>query len=130
MNQATDAPQRPLSPHWQIYRWGITNSLSILHRATGVFLSLGLLVLSCWLISIAAGPAEYASVASFYGSGWFRFVLAAFAFCFFYHLGNGIRHLFWDAGYGFERASIRNSGIVVVVFAVVATAIYALIALI
>jgi succinate dehydrogenase / fumarate reductase cytochrome b subunit len=130
MNQATDAPRRPLSPHLQVYRWGISNSLSILHRATGVFLSLGILVLSCWLISIATGPDAYAGIASFYGNPLFRLLFAGWAFCFFYHLGNGIRHLFWDAGYGFERSSIQASGIAVVVFAVVATAVYAFIGLI
>jgi succinate dehydrogenase / fumarate reductase cytochrome b subunit len=129
MNQASDAPQRPLSPHLQVYRWGISNSLSILHRATGVFLSLGLLVLSCWLISVATGAGEYESVASFYGSPWFKLPLAGWAFCFFYHLGNGVRHLFWDAGLGFERASIRLGGMAVVVFAVVATVIYAMVGL-
>jgi len=130
MNQATDAPQRPLSPHLQVYRWGISNSLSILHRATGLFLSLGLLVLSCWLISIATGADAYAGVARFYGSPWLRILFAGWAFCFFYHLGNGVRHLFWDAGYGFERASIRLGGIVVVAFAVLATVVYSLVGLI
>jgi len=124
MNQATDAPMRPLSPHLQVYRWGISNSLSILHRATGVFMSLGLLVLSCWLIAAAIGGDAYAAVMDLYGSGWFRVPLAGWAFCFFYHLANGVRHLAWDAGYGFERSVIRTSGIAVVVFAVIATAAY------
>jgi succinate dehydrogenase / fumarate reductase cytochrome b subunit len=107
-----------------VYRWGISNSLSILHRATGVFMSLGLLVLSCWLIAAAISNDAYAAVMDLYGSGWFRVPLAGWAFCFFYHLANGVRHLAWDAGFGFERSSIRSSGIAVVVFAVVATAAY------
>jgi succinate dehydrogenase / fumarate reductase cytochrome b subunit len=130
MNQATDAPVRPLSPHLQVYRWGIGNSLSILHRATGVFLSVGLLVLSCWLIATAIGGDAYGAVMELYGSVWFRVPLAGWAFCFFYHLANGVRHLFWDVGLGFERGSIRTSGIAVVVFAIVATAGYVLVGMI
>ena len=60
-----------------------------------------------------------------YGSAWFKLPLAAWVFCFFYHLANGIRHLFWDAGLGFERGTISASGIAVVAFAVIATVIYA-----
>lgn len=127
MTQATDAPSRPLSPHLQVYRWGISNSLSILHRATGVFLSLGILVLACWLISIASGAESFAGIMALYGAAWFKLPLAGWAFCFFYHLANGIRHLFWDAGLGFEKPQIRASGIAVLVFAVVATAIYCLV---
>jgi len=130
MNQATDAPKRPLSPHLQVYRWGITNTLSILHRATGVFLSLGTLILSCWLIAIATGEEAFTGVMALYGSPLFKLPLAAFAFCFFYHLANGIRHLVWDSGRGFGHAQIRGGGIAVVVFACVATVIYAVIGLV
>jgi len=123
MNQARDLRERPLSP-FLIYRWGITNTLSILHRITGVFLSLGLLVLACWLIALASGPETYAGIAAFYGAAWFKLPLAGWALCFFYHLGNGIRHLFWDAGVGFSHGAIKGSGIAVIVFALVATAAY------
>jgi succinate dehydrogenase / fumarate reductase cytochrome b subunit len=125
MNPATDAPRRPLSPHLQIYRWGITNSLSILHRATGVALSLGIPVLACWLIALASGPDAYARVLDFYASAWFRLLLAGWVFCFFYHLANGVRHLFWDTGRGFSHAAIKGGGIAVVLFALVATGTYA-----
>jgi succinate dehydrogenase / fumarate reductase cytochrome b subunit len=129
MNQATDARERPLSPHLQVYRWGISNTLSILHRAAGVFLSLGILVLSCWLIALASGPEAYAGVASFYGSAWFKIPFAIWVFCFFYHLANGVRHLFWDLGLGFDRARIRASGVAVIVFAVIAGAAYVVVGL-
>jgi succinate dehydrogenase / fumarate reductase cytochrome b subunit len=65
-----------------------------------------------------------------YASAWFRVPLAGWALCFFYHLANGVRHLFWDVGLGFERASIRVSGIAVLVFAVVATAAYVLLGMV
>jgi succinate dehydrogenase / fumarate reductase, cytochrome b subunit len=124
-----DESGRPLSPFLN-YRWGVTNTLSILHRITGVWLSVGILVLACWLISIATGPQEYAAVADFYGSTWFKLPLAGWVFCFFYHLANGVRHLVWDAGSGFGHAEIRIGGVAVVVFAVVATVAYSLIGLV
>jgi succinate dehydrogenase / fumarate reductase cytochrome b subunit len=123
-----ESPERPLSP-FLIYRWGVTNTLSIIHRATGVFLSLGLLVFSCWLMSIASGPEAYAAIADFYGSTWFRLPFAGWIFCFFYHLANGVRHLVWDAGYGFERSQIAVGGAAVVGFALVATGVYAVMVL-
>jgi len=119
-----NAPERPLSPFLN-YRWGVTNTLSIVHRLTGVFLSLGTTVLCCWLIALASGAEAYAGVVGFYGSAWFKLVLAAWIFCFFYHLANGVRHLVWDAGYGFERGQVKLSGVLVVAFAVLATLGYA-----
>jgi succinate dehydrogenase / fumarate reductase cytochrome b subunit len=119
-----NAPERPLSP-FLIYRWGVTNTLSILHRVTGVFLTLGTTVLCCWLIALASGADAYGRVVAFYGSAWFKLVLVGWAFCFFYHLANGVRHLVWDAGYGFERGQVRQSGVAVVLFAVLATVAYA-----
>ena len=116
-------PERPLSP-FLIYRWGVTNGLSILHRATGVFLSLGLLILACWLLALASGSDAYAGIVGFYSGAWFKLLLSAWAFCFFYHLANGIRHLVWDAGYGFEPGQVKVGGIAVVVFALVATVLY------
>ena len=122
-------PELPLSPFLN-YRWGVTNTLSIVHRLTGIALSLGVFVLAGWLISIAIGPESYADSASVLGSNLFKLPLAGWVFCFFYHLANGIRHLIWDAGFGFEAAGIKVGGISVVVFAVVATAVYAWIGLV
>lgn len=124
-----DESGRPLSPFLN-YRWGVTNTLSILHRITGVWLSIGIAVLACWLISLATGPDVYASVADFYSSTWFKLPLAGWAFCFFYHLANGVRHLVWDTGHGFGHAQIRIGGVAVVLFAVAATAAYAMIGLV
>jgi succinate dehydrogenase / fumarate reductase cytochrome b subunit len=124
-----DGVERPLSPHLGVYRWQITNTLSILHRATGLFLGIGALVLVCWLVALASGPAAYENVHAWYSSGWFKLPLAGWSFCLFYHLANGIRHLFWDAGAGFEPAQIRIGGWLVVVFAVVATAGYSWLAI-
>jgi succinate dehydrogenase / fumarate reductase cytochrome b subunit len=119
---------RPLSPHLGIYRWQVTNGLSIVHRLTGVGLSVGALVLAAWLVSIAAGPDSYLGVRDLLGSPLGVLLLFGWTFCFFYHLCNGVRHLFWDAGYGFEMPQARRSGVAVVTASVLLTALFWLIA--
>jgi succinate dehydrogenase cytochrome b subunit len=114
--------QRPLSPHLQVYRWGITMWLSSLHRITGLLLSAGAFALAVWLIAIASGPQSYASVQQVFASGAFKVLLVGWTFCFFLHLANGVRHLFWDVGAGFDPKTIRSSGWTVIVVAVLATA--------
>jgi len=101
---------RPTSPHWQIYRWQIGNSLSILHRLTGVALALGLLALGFWLVSLAGGEQSYAAAAKVFASPVGFSFLVGWTFAFLYHLLNGVRHLFWDAGYGYERTQRHVSG--------------------
>jgi succinate dehydrogenase / fumarate reductase cytochrome b subunit len=115
--------QRPLSPYW-IYRWAITMWLSSLHRITGLLLSAGAIVLGVWLIALASGPEPFAAVAGIVGAAWFKPALVGWTFCFFFHLANGVRHLFWDAGYGFDPKRIRASGWTVVLVTVVATAAF------
>lgn len=114
---------RPLSPYW-IYRWEITMWLSSLHRLSGLLLSLGAVVLAVWLIALASGPEAFDGVQAVVGAPWFKPVLAGWALCFFYHLANGVRHLAWDAGYGFDPKRIRASGYTVVVVTLVATAAF------
>lgn len=112
---------RPLSPHLQVYRWQITMALSILHRMTGVGLGLGLLLLTWWVVAAASGPAYFDLVQSFMTSWIGRLILLGFTWALFFHLCNGIRHLFWDAGYGFEIPSMQKSGISVAVISVILT---------
>lgn len=112
---------RPLSPHLGIYRWEISNALSILHRMTGVMLSAGALVLVAWLISVVAGKDFYACLNVWISSLPGRLMLFGLTFCFFYHLGNGVRHLFWDVGRGFEKQRARATGWMVVTFAILMT---------
>ena len=112
---------RPTSPHWQVYRWQIGNSLSILHRVTGVALALGLLALTFWLVSLAGGEQSYAAAARLFASPAGLAVLIGWTFAFLYHLLNGVRHLFWDAGYGFERTQRHASGWFAVLGAVALT---------
>ncbi|WP_405234630.1 succinate dehydrogenase, cytochrome b556 subunit [Lentisalinibacter salinarum] len=118
-----DNTNRPLSPHIGVYRWRITSTLSILHRGTGVALSLSTLLLAAWLLAAASGASSYESVAGFVGSPLGLLILVGSSYAFFFHLGNGIRHLFWDAGMGFEMEQARASGWTVVAASVVATAV-------
>jgi succinate dehydrogenase cytochrome b subunit len=104
------ARARPTSPHLGIYRWQIGNSLSILHRLTGIALALGLPALAYWLVSLAGGEQSYAAAAQVFAGPKGLLVLVGWTFAFLYHLLNGIRHLFWDVGYGFERTQRHASG--------------------
>jgi len=109
---------RPLSPDLQIYRPQLTSVLSITHRLTGIALSIGSPLLVCWLIAAAAGPATYATLHGFLASWLGLLLLLGWTFSFFFHLCNGIRHLFWDAGYGFDLQTIYASGWAVVAISI------------
>ena len=115
------ASSRPLSPHLQVYRPQLTSVLSILHRATGIVLSVGLLYLVLWLICVAAGERAYYGFLDFHTSFIGRLFMFGWTLCLFYHLCNGIRHLCWDAGWGFELKSTYVSGWLVVGGTVVLT---------
>lgn len=114
---------RPLSPHLTIYRFAYTMALSIVHRITGVALAVGVIVLVLWLAALAGGEQSYTAYLGFAGSWLFRLLLALWVMAFVYHFCNGIRHLFWDAGKGLERAQARRSARIVVVAAVVVSAL-------
>jgi len=114
----------PLSPHLSIYRWPITMTLSILHRVTGVAMSVGLIVLCAWLISAAAGAADYQRVVSLLSTMIGKLMLIGFSFAFFFHLANGVRHLVWDVGYGFEKHQANASAWFVLLLAGGMTAAY------
>lgn len=112
---------RPLSPHLQIYRLPLTAITSICHRGTGVALSAGTLLLVWWLMAAAIGGAYFDLVQGIMGSWIGLLVLFGFSFALFFHLCNGIRHLFWDAGYGFEIATADMASKLVVAAAAVLT---------
>lgn len=115
---ATD--NRPVSPFW-IYRWQITMTMSILHRATGVALAAGSLALVYWLLAASMGPDVYAQAQALFGSWVGRILLWGWTFSLFYHLCNGIRHLCWDAGWGFDIKTMYITGYTVWVAAIVLT---------
>jgi succinate dehydrogenase / fumarate reductase cytochrome b subunit len=112
---------RPLSPHLQIYRRQLTSVLSILHRFTGIGLAVGLLYLVCWLIAAASGLEAFDRLQSFNGSPIGRLLLFGWSVAFFYHLLNGIRHLAWDAGWGFELPAAYKTGYAVLIGTAVLT---------
>ena len=114
---------RPLSPHLQIYKPQLTAVLSIAHRGSGIFLVIGTLLLVYWLTALAQGPDSYAQAQAFFGSILGRLILLPWVFALFYHLCNGIRHLFWDMGVGYEITTIYTSGKIVIVAAAVLTLI-------
>jgi len=114
---------RPLSPHLQVYKPQLTAVLSILHRATGVFLAIGTLLLVYWLMALAQGESSYLQARAFFGSPIGTLILLPWIFALFYHLCNGIRHLFWDMGVGFEIKTVYASGTLVVIVAILLTLI-------
>lgn len=106
---------RPTSPHLQVYRPQISSMLSFAHRAAGVALAVGALFLVCWLLALAAGPAQYEAVMAFSSSILGRLMLLGFTGAINYHLLNGIRHLFWDMGKGYSLPAMTRSGWAVLV---------------
>jgi succinate dehydrogenase / fumarate reductase cytochrome b subunit len=112
---------RPLSPHLQIYRWYFTMALSVAHRGTGIVLALGLVLLTWWLTALASGPDYFGLVRAVMDNFLGGLVLFGMTLVLFFHLANGIRHLAWDAGWGFEKDQAHQTGVVVVVATAVLT---------
>jgi succinate dehydrogenase / fumarate reductase cytochrome b subunit len=115
MASSTSKRTRPLSPNIQIYKPQLTSVLSIANRITGVVLSMYAAALVVWLVAGAAGPQAYSTVHAFMRLWIGQILLFGGTFSFFMHLCGGIRHLVWDAGYGFELRAIYASGYAVVV---------------
>ena len=114
---------RPLSPHLTVYRFMYTMALSILHRITGMLLSLGLLVLIYWLMSASLGELSYGSAVTVLSAPLFRVLLLGWLAAYAYHFCNGIRHLLWDVGVGFEKKQARASAWIVIIAALLITAV-------
>jgi succinate dehydrogenase / fumarate reductase cytochrome b subunit len=129
MTQAVKPTARPLSPHLQVYRLPLAAWLSITHRITGIGLTIGTLLLTWWLASAAYGPDAYATASAFMGSPLGYFLLFGFSAALFFHLCNGIRHLFWDAGKNFEIAETNRANLVVLIGALAMTIVTWLLAL-
>jgi len=97
--------------------------LSITHRATGIVLSLGLVVFVSWLALLATNAGYANSLMAFFSAWYGQVMLFGWIFCFFYHFSNGIRHLFWDAGKGFDMKTVYTTGYLVLAAAIGLTAI-------
>lgn len=108
--------ERPLSPHLQIYRWTLTMAMSILHRATGIALAAGIVMVVWMLLAASLGEAAFMQFQNFALSPLGQLMLFGWTVSLFYHMANGIRHLFWDFGAGYEIQTARRSGYVVLLF--------------
>ncbi|MDJ0794560.1 MAG: succinate dehydrogenase, cytochrome b556 subunit [Woeseiaceae bacterium] len=115
---------RPLSPHLSVYRWPVTMVTSILHRATGIAMAVGFFVLVAWLFDAASGPEVYAVFLGAANSLIGKLLLIGWSWAFFYHLSNGIRHLVWDSGRGFEKSQATFSAWFVIIGSLVLTAAF------
>jgi succinate dehydrogenase / fumarate reductase cytochrome b subunit len=117
--------KRPLSPHLQVYKPQMTSVMSILHRATGVFLSLfAVLLLLGFTLSVLMGAERYGQFTGLLGSFIGRGILFALSVCIFYHMFNGIRHLFWDSGKLFKIENAQYAGAFVLLGTGAATLAY------
>ncbi len=115
------ARNRPLSPHLQVYRPQITSVISIMHRITGVALAFGTILLAYWICAAAYGPEAFHRAEALVNSWFGMLILCGFTFALYFHLANGIRHLFWDIGKGFDIETTRKTGWMVAGFSIIAT---------
>jgi succinate dehydrogenase / fumarate reductase cytochrome b subunit len=109
-----------MSPHLQVWRWHVTMATSILHRATGMALYLGGLAVAGWVIALASGPDGFNTYRALLGSPLGVLVMFGLTVAFLYHLANGVRHLVWDLGKGFDPKTADMTGWAAIAFGVVA----------
>ncbi len=114
------AERRPLSPHLQVWRWHVTMATSILHRASGVALYGAAAGRAAWLLSLAIGPTAFSQAQRLAFTLPGQLALYAAAVALAYHLANGIRHLVWDFGYGYQGKTANSTGWAVIIFALIA----------
>lgn len=115
--------QRPLSPHLQVYKPQITSVMSILHRITGIALTVGTIPLVMWVWAAAYDAALFTGLQGFFGAWYGIILMVGWTAAFYYHLANGLRHMYWDMGRGFALKSVHLSGVVTFVFVLLATAV-------
>jgi len=120
--------KNPLSPHLQIYRWHISSLLSITHRISGVINLLALILIFFWITFLSFGESNYDLFLSTINSFFGKFILIGFTWSMSFHLLSGIRHLFWDLGYGYEIKTANISGIIVIIFSLAMTIAFWLVA--
>ena len=118
----------PLSPHLQIYRWQISSLLSITHRISGVINLLALILIFFWFSVLSFGESNYESFLLIINSFFGKFILIGFTWSMCFHILSGIRHLAWDLGYGYEIKTANVSGIIVIIFSLVLTITFWLLA--
>ena len=120
--------KNPLSPHLQIYRWHISSLLSITHRICGVINLLGLILIFFWILILSLGESNYELFLLLINSFVGKFILIGLTWSMSFHILSGVRHLAWDLGYGFEIKTANISGLVVIVFSLMLTIFFWLLA--
>ena len=125
MSPPSHPKARPLSPHLSVYRPQWTSGYSILHRLTGIVLSLGTLLIAAWLMTLAINMHAFNTLNALMGTWLGILVMLGFLFALYYHLLNGIRHLVWDIGHGFDLRTAQISGHLCGIFALIFTAVSA-----
>ncbi len=120
--------KNPISPHLQIYRWHISSLLSITHRIVGIINLLALILMFLWLLAFSLGEINYELFLLVINSFFGKFILIGFTWSISFHILSGIRHLFWDMGYGFEIKTANISGLIVILCSLVVTIVFWLLA--
>ena len=120
--------KNPLSPHLQIYRWHISSLISITHRITGVINLVALILIFFSIIVLSFGESSYESFLFTINSFFGKFILIGFTWSMCFHIASGIRHLFWDLGYGFEINTANISGLIIIISSLLLTIIFWLLA--
>jgi succinate dehydrogenase / fumarate reductase cytochrome b subunit len=119
---STGQRERPLSPHLQVWRWHVTMLTSILHRATGIALYVGALILAGWALALASGPQAYVEFNALLGSLLGQLIMFGLTVSMLYHLANGVRHLVWDTGRGLDVKTANLTAVAVIAFSIIAAA--------
>ena len=101
----------PLSPHLQIYKWQISSLLSIAHRIVGVINTLAITLICLWVSSLLFDETSYETTRLFLNSFFVKFILISLCWSFSFHILNEIRHLAWDAGYGYDLKVSKITGV-------------------
>ena len=114
----------PLSPHLQIYKWQISSLLSITHRIVGVINFFAIILICIWAILIVFGQNNYSAVNVFLNTSFGKFIVISLCWTFSFHILNELRHLVWDAGYGFDLKVAKITGIIVFVGSFILTILF------
>ena len=114
----------PLSPHLQIYKWQISSLLSITHRIVGVINFFAIILICVWALLIIFGQNNYSAVNVFLNTGFGKFIVISLCWTFSFHILNELRHLFWDAGFGFDLKVAKITGIVALAGSFVLTILF------
>ena len=114
----------PLSPHLQIYRWQISSLLSITHRIIGVINIFAITLICFWCIFLLFGQNNYQNIQIFFNTFFGKFLIISLCWTFSFHILNEIRHLFWDAGYGFDLKVTKITGVLALIGSFVLTILF------